>query len=274
MKMTPPATNAAHANVSRILPAGCASHRADPRVVTVSLTPAPPVHSGYRAFRRRFHECRRSVHSIRTRSRFRIPAGPAAHPTLMVKTQDLVRAWGGLLRGRKPALSIEITKECPLRCPGCYAFADQHVAPGVNLKQLSDLRGDALIEGVTDLVRRRRPLHVSLVGGDPLVRYRELEILVPRLLAMGVFLQIVTSAFRPLPAAWAGKENLELVVSIDGLGPDHDRRRAPATYDRIRKHISGQRVVVHCTVTAQMARQAGYLEEFVKDWSANPNVKK
>ena len=192
----------------------------------------------------------------------------------MVKTQDLVRAWGGLLRGRKPALSIEITKECPLRCPGCYAFADQHVAPGVNLKQLSDLRGDALIEGVTDLVRRRRPLHVSLVGGDPLVRYRELEILVPRLLAMGVFLQIVTSAFRPLPAAWAEKENLELVVSIDGLGPDHDRRRAPATYDRIRKHISGQRVVVHCTVTAQMARQAGYLEEFVKDWSAHPNVKK
>jgi len=192
----------------------------------------------------------------------------------MVKTHDLVRAWGGLLRGRKPALSIEITKECPLRCPGCYAFADEHVGPGVNLKHLSDLRGDALIDGVTELVRRRRPLHVSLVGGDPLVRYRELEILVPRLLAMGTFVQLVTSAFRPLPAAWAGLENLELVVSIDGLAPDHDRRRAPATYERIRKHIAGHRIVVHCTITAQMVRKPGYLEAFVQEWSANANVKK
>src|SRR6185437_798083 len=112
----------------------------------------------------------------------------------MVPTRDIVRAWGALMLGRKPALSIEITKECPLRCPGCYAFSDGHVGDGVSLKQLHDLRGEELIEGVMGLVRRLRPLHVSLVGGDPLVRYRELEVLVPKLLAEGVFLQVVTSA--------------------------------------------------------------------------------
>lgn len=192
----------------------------------------------------------------------------------MVSTHDLVRAWGALLCGKKPALSIEITKECPLRCPGCYAFATDHVGRGLDLKQLHDLRGDALVAGVTALVRRLRPLHVSLVGGDPLVRFHELEVLVPRLLALGVFVQIVTSAFRPLPAAWAGLDHFELVVSVDGLAADHDRRRQPATYARVLKHIEGHRVVVHCTLTAPMARRPGYLEEFVQQWSANPNIKK
>ncbi|HXR96863.1 MAG TPA: hypothetical protein VN709_03375 [Terriglobales bacterium] len=190
----------------------------------------------------------------------------------MVSTRDVIRAWGALLLGRKPALSIEITKECPLRCPGCYAFSNGHV-DGVDLKSLHDLRGDALISGVTDLVRRLRPLHVSLVGGDPMVRYRELEVIVPRLLAMGVFVQVVTSAFRPLPAAWAGLPNLELVVSIDGLAADHNIRRAPATYERIQKNIAGQSMVVHCTITSAMDR-AGYLEEFVTTWSANRDIKK
>ena len=192
----------------------------------------------------------------------------------MVPTRDIVRAWGGLLRGRKPALSIEITKECPLRCPGCYAFSDEHVAAGVNLRDLHDLRGEALIAGVTDLVRRHRPLHVSIVGGDPLVRYREMEVIVPRLLAMGIFVQVVTSAFRVLPESWIGLPNFELVVSIDGLQPEHDVRRAPATYARIQKHIEGHHIVVHCTITAPMIRRPGYLEEFVQQWSANPNVKK
>ncbi|MGH9486975.1 MAG: radical SAM protein [Terriglobales bacterium] len=192
----------------------------------------------------------------------------------MVPTRDIVRAWGALLRGRKPALSIEITKECPLRCPGCYAFGEGHVAPGLNLRQLHDLRGDALIDGVTALVRRYRPLHVSIVGGDPLVRFREMEVIVPRLLAMGIFVQVVTSAFRVLPRSWAALPNFELVVSIDGLQPEHDRRRAPATYERILKNIAGHHVVVHCTITAPMIRERRYLEHFVQEWSGNPNVKK
>lgn len=192
----------------------------------------------------------------------------------MVKTRDLFRAWGQLLCGRRPALSIEITKECPLRCPGCYAFAPDHVAPGTGLKSLADLRGDALVENVLALVRRHHPLHVSIVGGDPLVRYRELEVIVPEVLAKGIFVQIVTSAFRPLPLEWVRRENLELVVSIDGLENDHNLRRAPATYERILKNIAGHQVVVHCTVTAKMLRRAGYLDDFVDFWSANRDVKK
>lgn len=191
----------------------------------------------------------------------------------MAPVADIFRAWGKIATGGLPVLSLEITRECPLRCPGCYAYDPGHLGGGSGLRELADLRGEALIARVLELADAYRPLHLSIVGGDPLVRYRELETLLPQLLARGIFVQLVTSAFRPIPAAWAGFDRFELVVSVDGLPSDHDLRRAPATYDRILKHIAGQHVVIHCTVTAAMARP-GYLAEFVNLWSANPDVKK
>jgi organic radical activating enzyme len=67
---------------------------------------------------------------------------------------------------------------------------------------LQDRKGQALIDGVLEVVGRLKPLHLSLAGGDPLVRYREVEALVPMLIARGVYVQVVTSAFRPLAAEW------------------------------------------------------------------------
>ena len=32
--------------------------------------------------------------------------------------------------GLPPFLSIEITKECPLKCPGCYAYEPGHLNDG------------------------------------------------------------------------------------------------------------------------------------------------
>jgi MoaA/NifB/PqqE/SkfB family radical SAM enzyme len=183
-------------------------------------------------------------------------------------TSAVLRAWGSILAGRTPALSIEITRECPLRCPGCYAYGPDHLGGGETLRDLNDYRGQALIDGVLEIVDRARPLHISLVGGDPLVRYRELEVLVPQLLARGVHVQIVTSAFRRLPDSWIGARGLTVAVSIDGLAPEHDARRKPATYDRILKNIAGHRITVHCTITAQMLSRESYLDEFLEFWSA------
>jgi len=39
-----------------------------------------------------------------------------------VKTSAIISAWRKILKGERPSLSIEITRECPLRCPGCYAY--------------------------------------------------------------------------------------------------------------------------------------------------------
>jgi sulfatase maturation enzyme AslB (radical SAM superfamily) len=139
---------------------------------------------------------------------------------------------------------------------------------------LNDRRGQALIDGVLEVVDRLRPLHLSLVGGDPLVRYREMEALVPQLISRGVHVQIVTSAFRPMAAEWAHLKKLNVVVSIDGLQPEHDARRAPATYERILHNIGAQRITVHCTITGQMMKRSGYLREFLQFWAPRAEVKK
>jgi MoaA/NifB/PqqE/SkfB family radical SAM enzyme len=188
-------------------------------------------------------------------------------------SKDVIQAWGRILAGYRPNLSIEITKECPLRCPGCYAYGDDHLGGDVTLRGLSDYKGDELVERFMALVDRHRPLHISIVGGEPLVRYRELGVILPRLAERGIHTQLVTSAVRPVPIEWASLRRLQVVVSIDGLPPEHDERRTPATYDRILKHIAGHQITVHCTVTRQQARRDGYLEEFLRLWQENRDTR-
>jgi MoaA/NifB/PqqE/SkfB family radical SAM enzyme len=191
-----------------------------------------------------------------------------------MKVVDIFPAWGKILRGRRPFLSLEITRECPLRCPGCYAYEPGHLGAIGPLRQLADLKGEALVAGVLALMRRFRPIHLSIVGGEPLVRHRELDILLPKLAAMSIEVQLVTSAVRPIPLAWKELPNLHLVVSIDGLQPEHDRRRSPATYDRILKHIAGHRLIVHCTVTRQQLQRPNYLSDFAVFWSRREEIRK
>ena len=192
-----------------------------------------------------------------------------------MKTSEVVKAWGRILNGDRPSLSIEITRECPLRCPGCYAYEDGHLGGGgITLRGLRDRKGQELIDGVLEVVDRLRPLHLSIVGGDPLVRYRELETMLPLLLDRGIHVQLVTSAFRPMAPVWATFPHMNIVVSIDGLQPEHDVRRTPATYDRIIKNIADQRITIHCTVTGQMMKRPGYLREFLKFWSPRPEIRK
>jgi sulfatase maturation enzyme AslB (radical SAM superfamily) len=191
-----------------------------------------------------------------------------------VKNSEVISAWGKILKGERPSLSIEITRECPLRCPGCYAYEDAHIGGGITLRSLADFKGQELIDGVLEIADRIRPLHLSLVGGDPLVRYREVECLIPQLLERGIHVQLVTSAFRPLAPSWATLAHFNIVVSIDGLQPEHDLRRAPATYDRIAKNIAGQNITIHCTVTGQMMKRPGYLREFLEFWTPRPEIRK
>lgn len=192
-----------------------------------------------------------------------------------MKKSDVVKAWGRILTGHYPSLSIEITRECPLRCPGCYAYEPGHLnGTGQTLRSVTDFKGDKLVERVVDLVKKYKPLHLSIVGGEPLVRFRELDVLLPKLSKMGVAVQIVTSAVREIPKAWGKIDNLYIVVSIDGLQPEHDERRKPATYERIIRNIEGQLITVHCTVTSQMTIRQGYLEDFLRFWSERPEVKR
>jgi sulfatase maturation enzyme AslB (radical SAM superfamily) len=189
-----------------------------------------------------------------------------------IPVKGILTAWGRILLGKAPSLSIEITRECPLQCPGCYAYGDEHLNGDTTLRQLRDFKGQELVERVLALVDQHRPVQVSIVGGEPLVRYRELGDILPALAARDIYVQLVTSAVREIPREWRALPKLTIVVSIDGLQPEHDARRAPATYSRILRHIQGHEITVHCTVTRQQAVRAGYLEEFVRFWSDRPET--
>ncbi len=187
-----------------------------------------------------------------------------------IQAHEVFYAWGKILTGKVPFLSIEITRECPLTCPGCYAYGDNHLGGDVTLRQLNDLRGDDLVEGVVGLVKRHKPMHVSLVGGEPLVRHRELSKILPRLSALNVFAMVVTSAVIRVPVEWMSIPRTRVAVSIDGLPEHHDIRRKPATYEKILKNIEGCLVNIHWTITRPMIERAGYLDEYVAFWSARP----
>jgi sulfatase maturation enzyme AslB (radical SAM superfamily) len=182
-------------------------------------------------------------------------------PNPSLTPRDLLAAWRRILVGSVPMLSIEITRECPLSCPGCYAYGESHLGSEVTLRELNDLRGDALVEGVLDLVRKHKPIHVSLVGGETLIRHRELSRILPALSDLGVFTLVVTSAVIPIPVEWMKIPRVRIAVSVDGLPEHHDPRRKPATYERILKNMEGREVNVHWVITRPMLARPGYLEE-------------
>jgi MoaA/NifB/PqqE/SkfB family radical SAM enzyme len=189
-----------------------------------------------------------------------------------MNSRDLFVAWGRILSGRLPLLSIEITRECPLSCPGCYAYGESHLGSDLKLQDVVDYRGDDLVNGILAIVRRYKPLHVSLVGGEPMVRHRELSRVLPVLTEMGVWSMVVTSGVIPIPESWCELPRTTVAVSVDGLPEHHDVRRRPATYERILKNIAGRRVNIHLTVTQPMLEREGYLDEYFSYWNARPEV--
>lgn len=190
--------------------------------------------------------------------------------------KQVIQGWGKILAGRRPFLSIEITRECPLRCPGCYAYGETHLGSGsLTLRQLADFKGVELVRRVLAVVDDRKPLHLSIVGGDPLVRHRELDQMLPELVRRGIHVQVVTSAFRRIPLAWADLPRLNVTVSVDGLPTEHDVRRKPATYERIVANLAGHTGMfsIHCTITSQLVRP-NYLRDFIEFWEPRPEVKR
>jgi MoaA/NifB/PqqE/SkfB family radical SAM enzyme len=189
-----------------------------------------------------------------------------------MRPQRFIVAWGRILAGLPPLLSIEITRECPLRCPGCYAYQAQHLGGEVTLRQLADLRGEALVAGVLDLVERHRPVQLSIIGGEPLIRHRELSRLLPVLSEKRIETLVVTSAVIPIPADWPRLPHVRVAVSVDGLREDHDSRRAPATYDRILQHIEDRQVDISWVITRPQLERSDYLDEYLEFWSRRREV--
>ena len=71
--------------------------------------------------------------------------------------EGIFAAWGRILTGYTPALSIEITRECPLHCPGCYAYGDDHLGGGeLTLRTVRDFKGQELVDNFMNHAGQRR----------------------------------------------------------------------------------------------------------------------
>jgi len=132
-----------------------------------------------------------------------------------VRAREVVQAWGRILTGYHPNLSIEITKECPLRCPGCYAYGDDHLGGQVTLRGLSDYKGDELVRRFMAMIDRGTYWQCAYVirkGGIEQVRERGLEAFRESIAALAPFL-----AGR-LKSDLAGWDDIKLLsVSVDRL---------------------------------------------------------
>lgn len=190
-----------------------------------------------------------------------------------MRPTNVFQSWGKVLVGNAPMLSIEITRECPLRCPGCYAYGDSHLGEGgPNLRSVADYRSDQLVDRVLALVDEHKPLQLSLVGGEPMIRNRELGRILPIMSERGIYTMVVTSGVVPIPQEWTSLPKITVAVSVDGNPEDHDIRRKPATYERILRNISGARINVHWTVVRKNLHQPGYMDRYLQFWNDRPEV--
>ena len=84
----------------------------------------------------------------------------------------------------------------------------------------------------------------------------------------------MTSAVIPFPKSWNAIPRVRVTVSIDGLQPEHDARRAPATYEKILKNLAGRKADVSWVITNQMMERAGYLEEYLAFWTSRSEIER
>jgi MoaA/NifB/PqqE/SkfB family radical SAM enzyme len=115
-------------------------------------------------------------------------------------------------------------------------------------------------------------MQVSLVGGEPMMRHRELSQLLPILSERGIYTMVVTSGVIPIPSEWTALPRVTVAISVDGLPQHHDERRKPATYERILRNIAGRRVYIHWTAVRAHVQDLSYAERYLEFWSEREEV--
>jgi len=189
-----------------------------------------------------------------------------------LKILEIMSAWKSILTGSAPIMSIEVTRECPLSCPGCYAYGDMHLGGSVNLRSLSDYRGSELVDGNCAFGSAASP--VTCLSG-----WRRAPGSSSRIESCPADIERHEYSYDggdkccdPDSLEWMKIPKVRVTISVDGLPEHHDVRRKPATYDRILKNIAGCQVNVHGTITRPMLGRPGYIEEFISFWNSRPEV--
>lgn len=152
--------------------------------------------------------------------------------------------------------SIDVTKECNLRCRHCYFFEQDYEG---------ELSADAWIAKLEELKRttsrREFPFfQCTWVGGEPLIR----KDLIERGRKYFRHNTVVTNGTIPLPS-WP---DVHFYLSIDGDEPTHEHiRNKKGIYKRAMRNVA-EHPELEVTVAYCITNQNKHcLEQAVKDWA-------
>ena len=203
-----------------LLPSGGIDTHRDPTIAASAGTPVVLAPRTTKRFTpREFADLRRAV-DIRSRTSRAVDE----NPRYATEVPDEV--------------SLQLTYRCNLRCSHCYQWSEQGFFRDYSLeKQRSELDLEIVEDVLRSTYERRSKLYVW--GGEPLMhtRFPEVAQLLGRyprtfnLCTNGLLLERNLPHLRPLA------EHMHLLVSIDGLGADHDALRGKGTFARTVRNL-------------------------------------
>lgn len=134
--------------------------------------------------------------------------------------------------------TFDLTAECPLRCRHCYFFSEHQARAA-----LSD---ETWLARLAEVVETER-LHTAFwVGGEPLLELGRLR----RAASLFARNAVATSGAVPIPPDLG----MGLLVSLDGLEPEHDRLRGRGAFARALAHLAplpARSFVLNVTLTRE-----------------------
>ena len=190
---------------------------------------------------------------------------PARRARPLVSAYDVAKL-GFFLFGfpRNGFGSIDVSKECNLRCAHCYFFEGQDgEAPAFVGK--SELTVEEWVTKLESMRRTRSRLEFPFfqctwVGGEPLIR-KDLIDAGRRFFRYNTVVTNGTIALPPWP-------DVNFYISIDGDEQTHERiRRKKGIYRRAMRHVA-ERPELRITIAYCITRENAHcLEQAVIDWS-------
>lgn len=151
--------------------------------------------------------------------------------------------------------TFDVSADCPLRCAHCYFYAQP--APPASLP------AEAYLQRLVRLRDGHRLTTALWVGGEPLTR-PELLVRAARLFSRNA---VATSGLLPVP----DELDAGLLVSIDGLEPEHDRLRGRGAWRRTLRALERLRprpFALQLTLTALTLSAIDSLPQLVAETGA------
>ena len=138
------------------------------------------------------------------------------------------------------AYGIELTSQCNLRCPMCYAWGERGWYR--RQQEAGTYQERELDWGLAQRIIRESAPHrpyFTLWGGEPLM-YSHFEDFIAEAARQRCFCYICTNGIylEEHAGAIAGARRISLIVSLDGLAREHDQVRGPGTYAQTLKGVA------------------------------------